>query len=292
MKNTINYYYNLVTNDIHQKNDIYRFSINLENYILMPFYGDINTLYNIYTYLIRLNIYCHEIIYNKDNNIITPINDKPYVLLKIHIKDTLIKLENIYSYNIFIKSDKKCNWYNLWCEKLDYYEYQVNQYGKKYPLIRESFGYYNGMCETAISLLKTVDISKTNMYINHRRINKNINSIDFYNPLNMIIDVKIRDVCEYFKKEFFDGKNVLNDLNNYLLISHLSYEETILIFVRLIYPSYYFDLYDEIIQGKQSEDKLHYYIDKTDNYEQFLYQVYLTLNKFYKIPEIEWIIKT
>ena len=293
MKNTINYFYDLVANNIHQKNDVYRFDVNNDNYLFMPFYGDVNSVYRIYLYLIRINIYCHEIILNKENKIITFINEKPYILLKIYINTSnLIKLYDIYSYNILIESDKQCNWYDLWCKKLDYYEYQVNQYGKKYPLIRESFSYYDGMCETAISLLKIVDLRNIGVYINHHRITKNTSLVDFYNPLNMIIDVKVRDVCEYFKKEFFEDRNPLNDINNYLLMANLTNDEAMLFFIRLVYPSYYFDLYDEIIQENQPENKLYYYINKVDKYENFLYDVYVLLKKMYTIPEIEWIIKT
>ena len=293
MKNTINYFYDLVANNIHQKNDVYRFDVNNDNYLFMPFYGDVNSVYRIYLYLIRINIYCHEIIHNKENKIITFINEKPYILLKIYINTShLIKLYDIYSYNILIESDKQCNWYDLWCKKLDYYEYQVNQYGKKYPLIRESFSYYDGMCETAISLLKIVDLRNIGVYINHHRITKNTSLVDFYNPLNMIIDVKVRDVCEYFKKEFFEDRNPLNDINNYLLMANLTNDEAMLFFIRLVYPSYYFDLYDEIIQENQPENKLYYYINKVDKYENFLYDVYVLLKKMYTIPEIEWIIKT
>lgn len=293
MKNTINYYYNLIPTDIHQKEDIYTLNINNIKYLFMPFYGNINTLNIIYNYLINLNIYCHEIVYNKENNVITFINEKPYILLKVHYNNTQqINIQNILSYNILIETDKKCNWYNLWCEKLDYYEYQIREFGKKYPLIRDSFSYYNGLCETAISLLSRLKINQVNMYINHQRINKNMTLIEFYNPLNMVIDVRIRDICEYFKIKFFEGNNILKEINNYLFQAKLNYNEMYLFYIRLIYPSYYFDLYDKIMEGKEKEEKLNQYIDKVNEYEIFLKDVYLIINKYYKIPDIEWIIKT
>lgn len=293
MKNTINYFYDIRPNDVHQSDDKYKFNYDNKIFLLIPYYGNINNMIEIYSYLIRMNIYCHEIIYNRNGEIITTINNKPYVLLKIHMMDNQkISFQNILSYNIEIDTDKKCNWYNLWCEKIDYYEYQINQYGKKYPLIRDSFGYYDGMCETAISLIKMIDVSKVNMYVSHNRINKNSDLIDFYNPLNMNIDVKIRDICEYFKNRFFYNFNIIKDIENYIMNANLTYEEAILFFARLIYPSYYFDLYDEIIQGKTPEDQLLYYVEKTQEYELLLHKVYILLNNIYKIPEIEWIIKT
>ena len=292
MKNIINYYYQLIPEKIKQKNEYYTFNIDNTIYIFMPYYNNINLLKTIYEYLIRLNVYCHEIINNKDNNVITINNNKPYILLKVHYNVSRnINIQNILSYNILINEEKKCNWKELWCNKLDYYEYQIREFGKKYPLLKESFSYYNGLTETAICLLNYQEEGKTYNYINHQRILKNMNYIDFYNPLNLVIDVKTRDISEYFKIKFFEKENIIDEIKNYLYINKLSYNEILLFFTRLIYPSYYFDTYDEIIQGVTKEEKLNQYISKIKEYELFLKQVYIIINRYYKLPEIEWIIK-
>ena len=292
MKNTINYYYNIMPLSIHQFDENYIIKINNYKYIFMPFNGNINNLIFIYNFLTNNNIYCHEIIYNKEKNIITNIKDKPYVLLKVHYNNNyLINENNILSYNFQIETIKKCNWYQLWCQKLDYYEYQIREYGKKYPIIRNSFSYYNGLCETAISLLSNIKIDNINMYINHQRINKNMTQLEFYNPLNLIIDTKVRDISDFIKIKFFKGDNSLEDIKKYIKMSNLNYNEVLLFYIRLIYPSYYFDTYDEIIQGKAKEDKLLNYINQSNKYEIFLKEVYILLNNYYKLPEIEWIKK-
>lgn len=36
----------------------------------------------------------------------------------------------------------------MWVQKIDYFEYQVSQMGKKYPVIRESSIYYVGLAES------------------------------------------------------------------------------------------------------------------------------------------------
>ena len=292
MKNTINYYYNIIPITIHQKDEIYKIDTNYYQYILMPYYGNINNLNIIYNFLLSHNIYCHEIINNKENSIITIINNKNYILLKIHYNNkSIININNILSYNFQIQINQKYNWYRLWCQKLDYYEYQIREYGKKYPIIRESFSYYNGLCETAISLLSNIKIDNINMYINHQRISKNMTQLEFYNPLNLIIDTKVRDISDFIKIKFFKGDNSLEDIKKYIKMSNLNYNEVLLFYIRLIYPSYYFDTYDEIIQGKAKEDKLLNYINQSNKYEIFLKEVYILLNNYYKLPEIEWIKK-
>ena len=71
----------------------------------------------------------------------------------------------------------------------------------------------------------------------------------------------------------------------------LTNDEAILFISRLLYPSYYFDIYDEIVQDKISDDKISIITNKVNDYEEFLSEVYEYIKLKYKIPEIEWIIK-
>ena len=65
--------------------------------------------------------------------------------------------------------------------------------------------------------------------------------------------------------------------------------EIILFLARLLYPSYYFDMYDKIIQEKIREEKINYYVKKNISYEIFLKQIYNYLKQIYKLPQIEWL---
>ena len=62
---------------------------------------------------------------------------------------------------------------------------------------------------------------------------------------------------------------------------------------RLLYPSYFFDLYDEIINDNLQEDIINRIIIKNKDYEIFLKEIYFYIvNKYNKyIPEIDWLIK-
>ena len=292
MRNAIRYFYNIYCTDIIKNNNNYKILLNNDIYYLVLFNGDISLVNYIYKYLISNNIYCHEIILNKDNQYITTIENENYILLKIHSEIKKITFSDIVNFDIMIEKNKKCNWYQLWCEKLDYYEYQMSQFKKKYPKLYESFSYYSGLSETAISLASSIKNENVNLYINHKRILKNCSSIDFYNPANMIFDVKVRDVCEYFKNQFFYVENPLNEVRQYLDYIKLSKEEAILFLSRLIYPSYYFDLYDEIIQDRVDEDRIDIILKKTNDYELFIKEMYSYMNFIYRMPEIEWLIKT
>lgn len=294
MRNTIKYYYNIYPEEIYQKKDIYIFKNNNQTYWLLLINRDIQDLLKIYSNLITYNFYCHEIIYNQNNEIITIVNGKKYILIKLYNNSNeTINLPIIRAYNLEINTDKKCNWFNLWCNKVDYYEYHISQNGKKYPLLKKCFDYYIGLTETAISLVKSIDISSISMFVNHDRININTTLSEFYNPLNFLIDVKIRDVCEYFKSAFFSNKkNIIKEIETYLVTDNISNEEAILFLARIIYPSYFYDTYDLIIQNQKQESDLYFYINKNKEFEIFLKDILILLKQKYNVPIIEWIIKT
>lgn len=289
MKNILRYYYNLKISKIVKKNDYYVINNDYELYYFIPFWGDIDNLIYLYSNFINRKLYIHQILLNKDNKIITMLNNKNYILIKINVSKKNISSSDIINFPFFIERGT-CNWSNLWSEKLDYYEYNINKNKLKYKELYKSFYYYAGMCESSIELLNTIN-NDINLYVNHRRIKKDISTIDFYNPLNMILDSKVRDICEYFKEHFFYESNPIKKVKNYLNSTYLTNQEAVLFLARIMYPSYYFDIYDELINGSINKGRLLFIISKNEEFEQFLKEIYLYLKKKYNIPEIEWIIK-
>ena len=193
MKNAISYYYNITANVIHQTGKTFKFTNNGENYILTTCEReDIDDIYELSYNLIKEGVLCHQIILNNSNSIITNINNLPYILMKVLVNNDKITLNDIINFNntiITVKLDnlRRDNWFNLWCNKVDYFEYQVNQMGKKYPIIRESFSYYIGLAEIGISLFKNTSKSEK-LSLSHRRILYGQSLTELYNPINLIID--------------------------------------------------------------------------------------------------------
>lgn len=290
MKNLINYYYNLLITEFRKIEDYFIFEIDGVKYEFLPFDGDVNKLYKTYILLNNNRKYCHQIIANKDNSIITFYQNKPYILFKknICLKDK-VNMEEILNYDIPIYEKYEFSWKELWKNKIDYYEYQISQLGFKYPIIRESFSYYIGLSESAINILNYLDNNNINCYICHKRIKYKEEMDEFLNPINIIIDNRTRDIAEYFKINYINEAITIEEVLNYLEVFNLDYNESILLLSRLLYPSYYFDIYDKIIQEKISEEKIKFYIEKNVYYETFLKRVYKYLKSKYNIPEIEWL---
>lgn len=300
MKNIIEFYYNIKIDTLHSKNDYYFFSINKRNFILKPYYKDEKTANNIYRLdsLLSDKINIDNIIPNKYNSPITIIENTPYMLILNKSKNIIslpiisnisnIRIDNINS----IKDLERNNWETLWSNKIDYYEIQINENYKKYPLIRESFDYFIGMSENAISyLVNTKNELKPTIYDNKVPSHNNLyNSL--FDPSNIILDHKSRDLAEYIKYSFWNNNNnIFKELEDYFKYNVYSVYGIRVLFSRILYPSFYFDIYDDIISGKKKEKEINKIINRVNEYEYFLSNIYLYLKKFYDIPEINWIKK-
>lgn len=299
MKNAIAYYYNLYSYDIHQQKDIYKFTIANMQYVLLP--CDITELTNAYDLskmLAENGIYVHQIVPTTSNKMYITFNAKNYVLIqhygKLDQKLKLLAVTNFNNSTININYEKitQPNWGLLWSNKIDYFEYQVNQFGKKHPIIRKSISYYIGLAETGISLYKNSKIfGNSQLTVCHKRIGVNSTLFDLYNPLNLVVDYKVRDVAEYFKELFLVKDDIFPEIIEYFQHEYLSAYDCFVFFIRMFYPSFYFDIYEQIIENKIEEVKLEQVIAKTDAYELLLKNLYFYLSKYMEMPDIEWLKK-
>lgn len=297
MKNIIEFYYNLSPEDIKQNNNNYYFKINNNNYIFKEYTINISLIEDITKLNIYLNNYLNtnKIIPNKYNNPLTKINDNYYILILLSNKNN-INLTTISKFSLIpppdIKSLERNNWQILWSNMIDYYETQIGENSKKYPLIRESFDYFIGLAENAISYLTyTKKETPKTIYDNKVLSHNNLyHSLD--DPLNIIIDHKSRDLAEYIKLSFFDNnKNIFQELDNYFYYHKYSDYGIRVLFSRILYPSFYFKAYNDIIQGIAKEKELNNIINNIDKYEIYIYNIYIYLKKYSNLPPIEWLKK-
>lgn len=298
MKNLIKYYYDLEIDSIVYSYGEYRFKYLSFDYCLVNVDRDINEINDIYMLcnnLHRLNIPCHEIIKNNLNMLVTTVENKKYILLKKYVVsnqpitiDDIILFNFNTTYNWNYDSLKRTFWDELWIKKIDYYEYQMGQIGKKYPLLYRSLYYFVGITENGLQLINMMK-PVGNMSVCHKRIYKNMSLTEFYNPLNFIIDYRIRDISEFCKQ------NILN-LSEYLYIKLFNYinayfdkNDIILFLIRNLLPTFYFDMYERIIIEDINEDVILNIIEDIDVYEKFLKKIYVFAKTYINFPKIEWL---
>lgn len=302
LKNAINYFYNMIIDDIHQNNKMYYFDYLDSHYVLVMYDGEVGLLqdiYNLHIEVLRRGIYVHQIILNKDGGVATLINGVPYIMMKLHYSDRDIVFDDLIPFfNCYYDGNSnlgRSNWESLWTNKIDYLEYEISQLGQKHPEIRDSFSYFIGLGETSIQLVNMINSrGKDNSImavhsISHDRIRHDDTLFDLYNPLNLVVDYRIRNIAEYLKHRYFDGHNIENELNNFLVYNDLNQDEYLLFFARMIYPTYYFDLYEDIISGAKSSDELKKIINRVNDYQLLLQSIYNYYKNFLRITPIEWL---
>ena len=296
MKNFIEYFYNIKIDRIFYEKNYYFFTYNGYTYKLYTLTSeyDVNFLLYINQKMLN-NTLVSEIIFNKNMEIISVYNENRFMLIKIFVNmNKNISLSEILFLNNYLNSKKlSVNWGQLWEKKIDYLEELINENGKKYPLIVNSFNYFVGMTENAINYYNSINIGNDiNYVISHRSIKVGDTIESLYNPLNIILDYRVRDIAEYIKISFFkNNKLIFKEMQEYLINSNLSLTEVQLLVARLLYPSFYFDMYDDIMIDNQEEKILTFILANLDNYEIYLSNVIELIRQRYNVDEIAWLKK-
>lgn len=291
MKNIINYYYNLLPENVFQNDKEYYFFINSIRYSLIEYKGEEKDIYETYNKHLDIlkKIYVHPIILNKKGYPYTKIDKKNYILMQTIYYGNKVNIDNIIPFTKIIATENDNTWNELWSQKNDYLEYQTKLIETKYPLLKKSFGYFIGLAETAISIVNITEKQPSPNVYAHKRINKKSTTFDLYNPLNITEDLRVRDPAEYFKQNFFKGENIEPELNKYFKNEKLNKYEYLMFLARMLYPTYYFDMYEDIITGKIEEKNLNQIIEKVEDYEQILKKIYNYYKSFMNIFQIEWL---
>lgn len=300
MKNAIQYYYQLYPTDVYQSNGSYQFDVEEQHYYLTPYtrsFEELQELHQLSIQLLERGVYCHQFVVNIKQELITIINQIPYVLLGVFInsKEPVTINDLLFFSGLMVTDSEKSllrrnHWKELWIEKNDYFEYQVSQFGKQYPKIRESFSYYLGLSEIGISLLNEVKYTEP-LVISHRRICSNDSLFDLYNPLNFVYDYKERDLIEFWKLEVLKDKFSFESFKLFLNSIPLNEDEWLLLLARAFYPTFYFDCYEKIIDHNQNEKILEEIIDHHEKYEQFLAVIYIEARARRMLPDMLWLTK-
>ena len=289
IKDLIEYYYRFSEIKLHKKGQQYMFDYNGDTYFFSPLYRTEREIYEIFR-IVANNQEYDQIVENIYKHLVTVVYQKKYIMTKKSRvkKNVFMHLIDNHYININNLEIDHSNWVYLWEKKIDNIEYQMSHIENKYPLLNSSIDYYIGMAENAILYIKTsLGISQN---INKKTIS-HIRFLDdnYNNPQNIVIDYKSRDIAEYLKYAFFKEKYSYDEIN--LLLNKIYLDEIAirLIYGRLLFPTFYFDLYDKIINNQAGEKELLLVINKNVEYEDYLENIYNLLNSKKKIPKITWI---
>lgn len=292
LKNIIEYFYNLKIDTLHKNTNRYEFEIDKNRYYLILSYRYEKELEQIEN-LIKNNQNFDQIIHNINSELITNISGKNYLLLKKSNKKTSIEDEILNYYKILLPSQlyfniDRTDWVYLWSEKIDYIEYQKTHLKGEYPLLEESINYFIGMAENAIMYIRNCfneNNDSDDIVLSHKRItNKEFNS-----PVNLIVDHRSRDISEYLKYLFFNNNYDYIKISQYLQKLNLNNYMYRLLYGRMLFPTFYFDKYDDIVNKNESEKEILIILKRVEAYEDFLKNIYSIINQNTAIKKVDWL---
>lgn len=301
MKETIKYYFNVFPTNIYEIDNGYYFYINDVKYYFVKYQRnpeEIEFLVRISNELYNKKILVDTFIKNKDGSFFVNLNNDVYVLLRVNsIESDAYNIKDIIYFNDLLILNTKYNintdWANLWMKKIDDYETEISEFNTEYPLVQESFNYYVGLAENAISYFKDTlleeNIDEVKINLNHKRVHSKAYSGFINNPLTFTFDYEMRDVSEYIKSKFFEGEEEVYDDIEYILMGNYSKASLRMFYSRLLYPSYYFDELEKLLTEETEEKNLLKYIDKIEEYEEFLRFVYKRINRKVSLPVVQWL---
>lgn len=281
MKKRLNNYYGIDINEYKDYNDGIIFFIGGDYYYFTKSLYDedyINALFNICSEL--KNVKLHSFVLNKENKLISD----GYILFKLNTLIDDITIQDIYN---FIKVD--CSKYKkdyiymdkFWEDKIDYLEIQLTELSNN-KLINNSFDYFVGLAEILILYLKNnFNKEDIKLCLSHKCFNS-LNTIDFYNPLNISFDIYIKDIASYIRITK-DRELLLNIIDKESRnLNYLKY-----FFVRMVFPfNYFYEISNVLIDGKANEELVRI-VNNVYEYECYMYE----MEKLFGIYIFSWIKK-
>lgn len=202
-------------------------------------------------------VFNNDVVYivkNKYNKYITDYKEKTSLCLlsyKIEVNIDINTFVNLHTcfLNYFNYRVKLEDIITLWDQRVEYilnqclvnlnFENETDYLLYQYAILSV------GMAYNALQYLKDMQLdfnrNNYNCTLTHRRIHK-IDKLEFYNPLNLIIDHSSRDLVELYKNDLIDYKTMMN------IAIYYNYEidEYEYILARLLFPTSIFDIIEDI----------------------------------------------
>ena len=262
MKKYIEYYYDCKVDKISYNSYGYDVVINNKKFV----FKSIDSLvklegYKKIVYYLKQYNYFFEIIPNRFNLLYIYINNKIYILLKLsNIKNSKISIYDIKT-NLYLSGYKSIEnysdfWVEKWEKKIDYLELWIEERKTTSNELYSICQFYIGLGELGIAYLKNntrylISNEYDEISIQHNRICVDSSLYDYYDPTNIVIDHNSRDISEYIKSVLISNVNMIDFvdvLDNFFDIHSFSKFGFNMLYGRIIFPTYFFDYLEEILQ--------------------------------------------
>lgn len=281
MKEFIEYNYDLRCDDLAILNNLLYFKHLDKFYIISNFNRDEVEFEKVLNYLISNNLKSLKVVMNKNGSYISEFNGKKYVVMESDCENEIIDFP--------ICIGGLINENNYWNEIWENRVVQLEKHKSELSLNKDIFyilNYYIGLIEICIynyNLLIRKYGQKNGLSIQHNRIEFPMYSFSYYNPVNYLFDFEFRDFAEYLKMRFFysdfSTDEAISVIDNY----NFDNFSINMFFVRLIYPTYFLELYDMQNKNNVYSDLFYDLLKKSSQYENFILKLITAMSSKYEI---------
>lgn len=281
MKEFIEYNYDLRCDDLAILNNLLYFKHLDKFYIISNFNRDEVEFEKVLNYLISNNLKSLKVVMNKKGSYISEFNGKKYVVMESDCENEIIDFP--------ICIGGLINENNYWNEIWENRVVQLEKHKSELSLNKDIFyilNYYIGLIEICIynyNLLIRKYGQKNGLSIQHNRIEFPMYSFSYYNPVYYLFDFEFRDFAEYLKMRFFysdfSTDEAISVIDNY----NFDNFSINMFFVRLIYPTYFLELYDMQNKNDVYSDLFYDLLKKSSQYENFILKLITAMSSKYEI---------
>lgn len=281
MKEFIEYNYDLRCDDLAILNNLLYFKHLDKFYIISNFNRDEVEFEKVLNYLINNSLKSLKVVMNKKGSYISEFNGKKYVVMESDCENEIIDFP--------ICIGGLINENNYWNEIWENRVVQLEKHKSELSLNKDIFyilNYYIGLIEICIynyNLLIRKYGQKNGLSIQHNRIEFPMYSFSYYNPVNYLFDFEFRDFAEYLKMRFFysdfSTDEAISVIDNY----NFDNFSINMFFVRLIYPTYFLELYDMQNKNNVYSDLFYDLLKKSSQYENFILKLITAMSSKYEI---------
>lgn len=259
--NLISFLYDMNIDCIRKDNNDYVFSYNDFFYIFKNVSISEENIAYLNNFINDSNKF-HYLIKNRYGKYLSLFNNKYYVLMKVRFNiNRLLLFDDISGDNKYVYSYMKRNdfsWINLWKNKIDQVEYFIDN---NFVSVNDLciINYYLSLSEQAINYFnEKVKNGFFPITLCHKRLKKSSDLYDYYCITDCVFDHYVRDIAEYVKNDLYQSKKI--ELSDYRNINNI--EDKDLLISRLLFPSYFFDVFDDfVINKKDFKDFSSYFVD-------------------------------
>ena len=218
-------------------------------------------------------------------------DNQKYVLVSSYKCNMSLKDLNKF-HVLFRESGKKLEMTKLldtWMSRVTYIEeYAISSlridsvyYKKNLETSMFSLGLAQNALQYLSDIINDYGMEIDDVTITHKRLD-NLDSFDFFNPFNLVVDHPIRDLENLYIADFLN----FDDLTELLQYYEMDKKVASLFMARLLYPCKILDLLESNIENKNSNFKIECNIEKE---LAKLKKIYEYLKQVYGIRPIEWL---